>query len=102
MGGNSKQFPQVLALANKELKKMIGYEIVELSTRAEREKDILGVAMETDNEPKKGTSRLKSTHLSLTSDLSFFKAVYFAKYTRSRAHSCSLYTRRRDSDPRRG
>jgi hypothetical protein len=53
MGGNSKAFPDVLNMANKELKKMFGYEIVELSSRADREKDILGVAMETDDEPKK-------------------------------------------------
>jgi hypothetical protein len=53
MGGNSKAFPEVLNMANKELKKMFGYEIVELASRADREKDILGVAMQTDDEPKK-------------------------------------------------
>ncbi len=52
MGGNSKAFPEVLAKANKRLRTALGYEIVELMTRADREKTLLG-GMEEDEEPKK-------------------------------------------------
>ncbi|KIM31277.1 hypothetical protein M408DRAFT_327538 [Serendipita vermifera MAFF 305830] len=55
MGGNTKAFPEVLAKANKRLKAALGYEIVELMSRADREKTLLG-GMEEDEEPKKKVS----------------------------------------------
>lgn len=53
MGGNSKAFPQVFEVANTQLRKQFGYEMVELSSRAEREKNMMGVSTERDDEPKK-------------------------------------------------
>lgn len=53
MGGNSKAFPEVLAKANKRLKAALGYEIVELMSRADREKILLGGAEEEEETRKK-------------------------------------------------
>jgi hypothetical protein len=68
MGGNSKAFPEVLAKANKRLKNALGYEIVELLLRAEREKMIMGGTVDEDEEPKKkGRSSLVGNCLPLRS-----------------------------------
>ncbi|KAG8829053.1 hypothetical protein FRC18_009622 [Serendipita sp. 400] len=58
MGGISKAFPEVLAKANKRLRAAVGCEIVELMSKEEREKTIVGAAANDESErKKKGTSK---------------------------------------------
>lgn len=56
MGGNSKSFPEVLARANRRLKAALGYEIVELVPKAEREKNLLGAVARGDDDARKKAS----------------------------------------------
>ncbi|KAG8808901.1 hypothetical protein FRC17_003718 [Serendipita sp. 399] len=53
MGGNSKAFPEVLAKANKRLRASVGCEIVELMSKEEREKNIVGAVADDEAERKK-------------------------------------------------
>lgn len=95
MGGNSKVFPLVLERANKRLKNAFGYEIVEIMSRAERERLQTGQT-EADDEPKKkGWSALSAIiHCRLNVCRSVIEAIHSPKHTGSRTYSISMCSRR--------
>ncbi|PVF97462.1 hypothetical protein CPB86DRAFT_734686 [Serendipita vermifera] len=57
LGAHTKAFPEVLAFANKRLKNALGYEIIELVSKAEREKLLLPGDTQDDEAKKKGSSK---------------------------------------------
>jgi hypothetical protein len=76
MGGNSKAFPEVLAKANKRLKNALGYEIVELLPRVEREKTLLGGSLDEEEPKKKGMSCFMDAVIHLMSSRCIRKAIH--------------------------
>jgi hypothetical protein len=54
LGPHTKAFPLVLAQANKRLKNALGYEIVELVSKTERERMLLPGENQDDEAKKKG------------------------------------------------
>jgi hypothetical protein len=78
MGGNSKAFPVVLEKANKHLRSVMGYEIVELMSRTEREQ--LLTRHGTKGKRAYPPSVVSISILSSSSSRSFFKNVHRPQY----------------------